>query len=154
MAAAPAFAAPELGAAAPALVLPEIGGGKFDLASAGGKVVIVNFWATWCPPCREEMPALDRFFAKYHARGVELIGVSVDKTRDRDQVGKVMASLHYPAGLVADAETNGFGKPNALPVTYIVDAKGIVHAVLTPEVTALTEDSLAAAVLPLLPPGR
>jgi thiol-disulfide isomerase/thioredoxin len=150
----PALAAPSIGEPAPALVAPELGGQTFDLSTLRGKVVIVNFWATWCPPCREEMPALDAFLAKYHPRGVELIGISVDKTRDRDAVGAAMAKFHYPAALIGDVEANGFGKPATLPITYIVDAGGAIRAILTPDMQALTEASLEAAVLKLLPPAR
>jgi thiol-disulfide isomerase/thioredoxin len=147
----PAAAAPAIGEPAPALAAPEVGGGAFDLAALRGKVVIVNFWATWCPPCREEMPALDRFYARFHGRGVELVGISADKTRDRDAVAKALQAVHYPAALLADAGTNGFGKPGVLPVTYIIDAGGIVRAVLTPEADAVTEATLERAVTPLLP---
>jgi len=113
--------------------------------------VIVNFWATWCPPCREEMPALDSFYAKFHASGVVMIGISVDRSRDRDDVVRVAQSVHYPVAILADAQTNDFGKPNILPVTYIVDAAGIVRAVMTPDKTPVTGAALETAVTPLLP---
>jgi peroxiredoxin len=147
----PAVAAPAAGEPAPTLVSPEIGGARFDLAAFRGRVVIVNFWATWCPPCREEMPALEAFYARFHARGVELLGISVDKGRDRGSVIRAAQAVHYPVAILADAETNGFGKPAALPVTYIVDPAGIVRAVMTPDRTGVTEEALERIVTPLLP---
>ncbi|MFZ0693126.1 MAG: TlpA disulfide reductase family protein [Alphaproteobacteria bacterium] len=147
----PAGAAPAAGEPAPALVIPEIDGAHFDLAALRGKVVIVNFWATWCPPCREEMPALDAFYARFRTRGVEVLGISVDRSRDRQSVIEAAQAVHYPAAILADAETNGFGKPAVLPVTYIVDPTGIVRALMTPDTTAVTEDALERAVTPLLP---
>jgi peroxiredoxin len=147
----PAFAAPVAGEAAPALVVPEIGGARFDLAALHGKVVVINFWATWCSPCRAEMPALDAFYARFHARGVELVGVSVDRSRDRQAVLKAALALHYPVALLADATTDGFGKPSVLPVTYIVDRKGIVRAVMTPGTVVVTDEALERAVAPFLP---
>jgi cytochrome c biogenesis protein CcmG, thiol:disulfide interchange protein DsbE len=148
-----ALAAPEVGAPAPALVAQELKGQTFDLAAQRGKVVIVNFWATWCPPCRKEMPALDAFYRKYHGQGLEMIGVSVDRPRDGSEVHNVMQSFSYPAAMSDDAKVNDFGAPTSVPVTFIIDRKGIVSAELTPDGTAVTEQSLAKVVLPLLNKG-
>jgi thiol-disulfide isomerase/thioredoxin len=61
-----AQAATELGQPAPALLVQELNGQTFDLAALRGKVVVINFWATWCPPCRQEMPTLDAFYRRHH----------------------------------------------------------------------------------------
>jgi peroxiredoxin len=146
-----ALADSALGQPAPALVIEELNGNTFDLAGQRGKVVIVNFWATWCPPCRKEMPALDAFYRRYHAQGLEMIGLSADRPHDRSDVIKVMQSFSYPAAMLDDAKSDGFDDPSALPVTYVVDAQGVVRAKFTPDEKPVTEQSLAAAVLPLLP---
>jgi cytochrome c biogenesis protein CcmG/thiol:disulfide interchange protein DsbE len=146
-----ARAAMEVGQAAPSLVVQELGGQTFDLSAARGKVVIVNFWATWCPPCREEMPALDAFYRRYHDQGLEIIGLSADRPHDRPDVQKVMQSFSYPAAMLDDAKVNDFGAPSALPVTFVIDGNGIVRAKLTPDEKPLTEKSLGDAVLRLLP---
>lgn len=153
--AAPGIAADDgasLGQPAPALVVQQLDGQTFDLARERGKVVIVNFWATWCSPCRAEMPLLDSFYQRYRARGLVLIGVSVDDAQDRAEVVRVMQRRSYPAALAASAKTNGFGPPLAVPMTWIVDRTGTVRARLLAG-NAVTEQSLTQAIVPLLPPA-
>jgi cytochrome c biogenesis protein CcmG, thiol:disulfide interchange protein DsbE len=139
-----------IGQAAPALIVQELNGHTFDLAAERGKVTIVNFWATWCPPCRKEMPALDAFYKRYHAQGLDMIGLSTDRPHDRSEVAKVMQSFSYPAAMLNDAKSDGFDEPSALPVTYVVDKNGILRARLVPSDKPLTEQTLAAVVMPLL----
>jgi thiol-disulfide isomerase/thioredoxin len=146
-----AQAATEVGRPAPALIVQELNGKTFDLGAVRGKVVIVSFWATWCPLCRAEMPVLDAFYRRYHGQGLEMIGLSADRPHDRSNVTKVMQSFSYPAAMLDDAKVNDFGAPSGLPMTIVIDGQGTVRAELTPDQTAVTEKSLSAAVLPLLP---
>ena len=145
-----AFATAEVGQPAPALVVPELNGQTFDLSALRGKVVVINFWATWCQPCRQEMPALNAFYRQYHSQGVEMIGISADRPHERSTVAAVMQSFNYPAAMLDDVKDDDFGDPDSLPVTFIIDGNGIVRAKFTPEVTLATEKSLSAVVLPLL----
>ncbi|HUA53215.1 MAG TPA: TlpA disulfide reductase family protein [Candidatus Sulfotelmatobacter sp.] len=154
LAGANAHAAVDVGQPAPPLAVEELNGKPFDLGALRGKVVIVNYWATWCPPCRAEMPALDAFYRRYHDRGLEMIGLSADVPRERDAARKMMEAYAYPAAMMRDARPNGFGRPTALPITYVIDAQGVVRAKLQPDETGVTEQSLAAAVLPLLPQDK
>ena len=142
----------EVGQRAPSLVVPELNGQTFDLSAMRGWVVVVNFWATWCPPCRKEMPALDAFYRRYHAQGLEMIGLSADRPHDRSDVVKVMQSFSYPGGMLNEAKSDGFGDPSELPVTYVVDTQGLIRAKFISDEKPLTEQSLVAAMLPLLPP--
>lgn len=142
--------APAVGKPAPALIATGLDGQTFDLAAARGKVVIVNFWATWCGPCRAEMPLLNRFYLAHRAQGLVLVGVSVDDQHDRKEVVEVMHQFAYPAVLASSAKVNGFGPPLAVPMTWVIDAQGTMRARL---VSAVTEQALEQAVLPLLPPS-
>ncbi len=142
--------APAVGKAAPALVAPGLDGQTFDLAHERGKVVIVNFWASWCGPCRAEMPLLNRFYLAHRAEGLALVGVSVDEPHDRKEVEAIMRQFAYPAVLAAAARANDFGPPLAVPMTWIIDPSGVVRARLISG-NAVTEATLSQAVLPLLP---
>ena len=142
-----AVGAVDVGQAAPPLVVKRLDGQLYDLGALRGKVVVVNFWATWCPPCRAEMPELDAFYRKYHGRGAELLGVSTDRARDRPEVLKLAQSVSYPAAMLSDATTDGFRGPEGLPFTVVIDRRGMVRAKMKRPVT---EKDLDDAVEPLL----
>jgi thiol-disulfide isomerase/thioredoxin len=142
-----ARAAPEMGQPAPALVATAPDGQTFDLAKLRGKVVLVNFWATWCAPCRREMPILDAFYRRYHDKGLELIGISVDFARDGAKMRKAAGAVSYPTAMANDIPVNGFGPPEGVPVTYVVDAEGVVRDKFIATPNKLLHD----VVIPLLP---
>jgi cytochrome c biogenesis protein CcmG/thiol:disulfide interchange protein DsbE len=148
-----ARASVDIGKPAPSLVVDGLSGQSFDLIALRGKVVVINFWATWCQPCRQEMPVLDSFYRQHHANGLDMLGLSVDRSRDREQVLTVMKSFSYPAAMLDDAKDNGFGMPSALPETFVVDANGVLRARFIPGETSVTEKALDDAVLPLLQQG-
>ncbi len=143
----PARAAPEIGAAAPALVAMTLEGQSFDLAKLRGKVVLVNYWATWCAPCRKEMPKLDAFYKRYHDRGLELIGISIDFPRDGAKVQKVAQKVSYPIALSQSINDNGFGDQKAVPFTWIIDTNGAIRDMMID----VRDDLLDGLVVPLLP---
>jgi thiol-disulfide isomerase/thioredoxin len=136
----------------PVVHVATLGGADFDLSGLRGKVVVVHFWATWCPPCITEMPALEAFYRRYRDRGVAVIALSEDRTRDIPEVRKMMhhMDMSYPVAMAHQASANSFGDPGELPVTYVLDAAGNVRATLRPDTQPLTEASLARAVDPLL----
>jgi peroxiredoxin len=143
----PARAAPEIGAAAPALVVMTLDGQSFDLAKLRGKVVLVTYWATWCAPCRKEMPKLDVFYKRYHDRGLEIIGISIDFPRDSAKVQKVAPKVSYPLALVRSINDNGFGDQKAVPFTWIIDTDGTIRDMMSD----VRDDLLDGLVVPLLP---
>jgi peroxiredoxin len=119
----------DAGAKAPEIGLKDLSGKTVDLASLAGKVVIVDFWATWCAPCREEMPELQKFYKKYNAKGLEIVGISVDKAPDgiKEFVSKLKVTFpiaHDDGHKVADKYS-----PPRMPSSYIIDRKGVVRYV-------------------------
>ena len=121
----------ELPDAAPllALALPDLSGTEQPLGQWKGKVIFVNFWATWCVPCREEMPEFVRVQREFGARGLQFVGIAVD---DADKVRQFAAEigLDYPAllggyGAIELSRTLG-NRVGALPFTVVVDRSGRV----------------------------
>lgn len=139
----------EVGDRAPVLRLTGLDGGAIDLTALRGRVVLVNFWASWCPPCRAEMPAIDELYRRVHEQGLEVIGVSTDRLEAREQVAEAAAGIAYPLALLADGGESGFGRPGSLPVTYVIDGHGIIRARLDGS-GEVDQRTLDAIVLPLL----
>src|SRR5438094_940479 len=134
------------GKPAPALSLPLLGGGKAAIPQ--GKVTVVDFWATWCAPCRYSMPRLQSLWTEYKARGVELYSVDTDDPApDRDtQVRKFLSSngLSFPVALDDGSATDAFSVAN-LPTMLLLDRSGHVVWSHVGAFTAPRERDLRAA---------
>ena len=124
---APSKAEPKIGDISPPLVVTELDGKTFDLRNLRGKVVLVNFWASWCAPCRKEMPRLDAFYRAYRQNGVEVLGISIDRSREFGKARRMAAAFAYPAALAKENQLSEFGVPEGVPVTYVIDSTGIVR---------------------------
>jgi cytochrome c biogenesis protein CcmG/thiol:disulfide interchange protein DsbE len=141
-----ARAEPSMEQPAPTLVITRLDGSRFDLSQLRGKVVLVNYWATWCIPCRKEMPRLDAFYRQYHEQGLEIIGISVDRPGQREKVIEIMSSLAYPGAMGSDVMDDGFGKPRGVPSTFVIDRSGVVRD----KFIDIYDQLLTDVVLPLL----
>ena len=135
-----------IGHAAPSLVLTELNGDTFDLNQKHGKVVLVTYWATWCAPCKKEMPILDSFYRRYRERGLEIIGISADRPQDFAKMHRMSKVLAYPTATLDQITDNGFGPPEGFPLTYVVDRDGVIRD----KFIDVREQLLKDVILPLL----
>jgi peroxiredoxin len=140
-----------VGRTAPALTLHTLDGAEIDTESLRGKVVILNFWATWCMPCREEMPLLSDYAARHADQGLVVLGFSLDNPATLPEVRKVAAGLTFPVGLLGSAWAGDYGRMWRLPVSFVIDREGILrHDGWRDDQQPLTAESLERIVGPLL----
>jgi peroxiredoxin len=111
--------------AAPPFVLTDLSGEKVSLAALSGKVVLLNFWATWCIPCRTEMPGMERLWQQYRERGLAIVAVSVDDDGEK-RIAKFVRRLNlsYPILLDPQSEVADRYEVSGLPASYLIDGKG------------------------------
>lgn len=140
---------PTVGAPAPALELPQLGGGSVSLDALRGQVVVVNFWATWCPPCVEETPRLVGWHEQYADQGLAVLGVDTLYQDSRDEVEKFATEykVSYPVLLDEEGDMSKRWEARQLPRSYVIDRDGVVRYVRIGE---LTDADFEAQVLPLL----
>ena len=116
-------------AAAPDFTLRTMNGPNLRLAEQRGRVVMVNFWATWCGPCRQEMPHLNRLYEKYRASGFVLLGVNVDDdTRNAAELATKLG-LKFPVLLDTDKGVSKLYDLSTMPSTVLIDRDGKVRYV-------------------------
>lgn len=116
-----------MGEVAPPLVVPQLGGGTIDLTALRGKPVWVNFWGTYCPPCRDEFPLMNRFAARHADDGLVILAIDV-----REDEGTVAAFAEqygavFPIGLDRDGSAQRAWDALALPVHFWVDTTGVIR---------------------------
>jgi thiol-disulfide isomerase/thioredoxin len=114
--------------AAEDFTLPTPGGSQFRLSEHRGKVVLINFWATWCPPCREEMPSMQRLYATNKDGGFTLVAVALDSSPAPVGPYLKQTGLTFPVALDPRMELAHSYGVRALPASFIVDPQGIMVA--------------------------
>jgi len=113
---------------APSFELKDLNGRVLTLSQFKNKVLVLNFWATWCPPCRAEIPDFVEAYAANKDKGLEILGLSVDRmTADMLLPFVSKAKINYPVALADTNIVQDYGPLDAIPVTIIIDKKGIVR---------------------------
>jgi thiol-disulfide isomerase/thioredoxin len=113
---------------AKAFTVPGLTGQPLRLADFQRRVVLLNFWATWCLPCREEMPSMERLYQRYRDRGLAILAISIDRNTAAVAPFVQYFQLTFPVGLDPDAGVAGEYGMRALPTTVVIDPAGQVVA--------------------------
>lgn len=114
---------------APGFELPARSGGTLSLEELKGQVVMINFWASWCGPCRQEMPLLEQMHKKYEAMGFKLLGINVEaETKDAER-WLVQTPVSFPILFDRENKVSQMYLVNAMPSSIFIDRKGNVRAV-------------------------
>ncbi len=139
---------PREGFSAPDFTLDQLGGGQVHLSSLRGKVVLVNLWASWCPPCRAEMPTIQSVYQAFAAQGLVVLGV--DQTnQDSEAAAAAFAKnlgLTFPIALDRGGEVGARYSLQGLPSSFFIDRKGVIRSVVVggPMSAALIQSKIEA----------
>lgn len=120
-------AATRVGKPALPLTATLLNGEHYTLRQSQGHVVLITFWATWCPSCLHEMPELERLYQTYHAQGLDILGVSVDDPADIAKVRDFSRGLTYPVAVQAQVDAAGLGRIWAVPLLFVIDRHGVLR---------------------------
>jgi peroxiredoxin len=122
-----AVAAPVTGEKSPDFTLKSRDGGNIRLSEQRGNIVLVNFWASWCGPCREELPAFEALYQEYQDMGVEILAVNVDDEAEKANVLLQDIEVSFPVLFDTSGEVSKLYDVNAMPTTVMIDRDGNVR---------------------------
>lgn len=118
-----------------------------ELSALRGQVVLVNFWATWCPYCRHEMPAMEAFYRQHREKGFAIVAYSLDKSQAEVDAFMREEGYTFPAPLASPATTAAFGGVNRVPLSFVVDRDGMLRHKVAGQVHAGRLDDLITPLL-------
>ena len=120
----------QTGDAAPDFVLPTLHGDQLQLSELRGKGVVLNFWGTWCEPCKDEMPALEKVYQDFKDKGVTVIAVNIGETDVSVKAFRERYQLHFPIPMDQKREITQLYGIGPIPTTYFIDQLGIVKKIV------------------------
>lgn len=132
---------------APEITRTDLNGARIDLASLRGKVVLLDFWATWCASCQVEMPAFVQWQRNYGPQGLQVLGISMDDDPALARRMKAKLQLNYPVAMGDEKLGELYGGVLGLPLTYLIDRHGIVRARFQGETDLKTIEKQLKALL-------
>ena len=147
--------APTKGFPAPVFTLKDSEGSIYELSSLKGKAVLINFWASWCPPCRSEMPAMEEVFEQYQNQGFVILAVNSTIQDDLDEAKEFFKEmgLTFPLLLDTDGSVTQTYQVRSLPTSFFIDREGIIQEVIIggPMSEALIISRIEKLLLPAKP---
>jgi peroxiredoxin len=119
----------EIGSRLPEFTVKDLHGRDVSSADLRGKVVLIDFWVTWCQPCKQEMPGYQKLLNHYGSRGLEVVGLKFDTMADTEDpvVFAKKIGVHYPLAVASDDLKQKFGGIEGLPTTMLYDRQGILR---------------------------
>src|SRR5229473_842504 len=145
----PAIAAGEIGSPLPDFSVRDLQGREISSVDLRGNVVLIDFWATWCQPCKKEMPGYQKLLDRYGSRGLAVVGFKFDTMQDTEDPVLFAKSMgvRYPLAVAVDDVKRKFGGIEGLPTTLLYDRQGVLREkIIGFEYT----DSIESKVKPLL----
>ena len=140
-----------LGQPAPPATLTTLDGTHIGTKILIGRVVILTFWATWCGPCREELPLLSAYAEKHASRGLAVLGFTLDPAENLPKVRHVAQTLSFPVGLLDNSSLPGYGRIWRIPVNFTIDREGrLIDDGWKDKEATWTAERLERIVTPLL----
>lgn len=121
--------APAIGHPAPDFTLSDLSGAPVQLSDQRGQVVLVNIWATWCPPCRAEMPAIEAVYRQYAAQGFTVLAINQAEESAAVAAYLQQQGLSFPALLDHDGAVSAGYRASVLPTTFFIDRRGVIRAI-------------------------
>lgn len=124
--------APKEGFTAPDFTLSLLEGGEISLSDLKGKVVLVNFWTSWCPPCRKEMPAIESVYRSYKDIGLVVVGLNLTAQDSKEEAAAFAqeVGVTFPIALDLDNSVGSVYQVTALPTSFFVDREGMIRSVI------------------------
>lgn len=142
----PAAARAKVGQVAPAFTVTTFAGEKIALEDMKGQVIVLNYWATWCGPCRRELPILSAYYRRHSARGLKILAITTEGSVPPAKLKPLEGLLSFP--LISRMSGRGYGTVGgAVPTNYVIDRAGVVRYA---KADAFSEAELDALLGPLL----